>query len=248
MIGLIARSEFSNALRNPAAWLLFAAMQLVCAWQFLAQLEIFLQNQARLKTIAGAPGATDLVVAPTLANAALVLLLIVPLLTMRAIAEERSLRSFVLLRAAPIGNLQIVLGKFLGCALIAAVPVALVALMPVALLAGGAIDPGQYLAGVLGLLLTALLFIAAGLFVSTLTRNPALAAGGAMLLLLMIWLLDWGGAGGGEDNLLAHLSVARHFEPLLRGVLDSADLAYFAVAIGLFLALAVWRLATARGL
>jgi ABC-2 type transport system permease protein len=247
MIGLIAKRELQAALRTPAAWLLFGAVQFVCAWQFLAQVELYQRNQARLRTLQDAPGLTDLVVAPAFAAIAFVMLLFVPLLTMRALCEERANGEWLVLRAAPVKIADIVLGKFLGCVALTLVPLACAALMPLSLYAGGSIDAGQYLSGALGLALVTVLFIAVGLAISALTVHPPVAAGGAILALLMLWLVDWQRADPEAGSVLPYLSAARHFERLLRGILDTTDIAYFLLATVLFLLLTGWRLAVARG-
>ena len=86
-------------------------------------------------------------------------------------------------------------------------------------------------------------FVAVGLFASTLTRQPAVAAFASFGILLMLWLLSLAGGGSGAgDNLLAWLSLMSHFEPLRNGLVDSRDLAFFVVFTTLFLALSVRRL------
>ncbi|MGN2393745.1 ABC transporter permease, partial [Pelomicrobium sp. G1] len=72
------------------------------AWIFLGRMDAFLSLQHQLARFANAPGFTELVVAPTFGAAALVLLMVVPLLTMRLIAEERRQQTLPFLTAAPV--------------------------------------------------------------------------------------------------------------------------------------------------
>lgn len=246
MILAIAGRELRSLFLSPLAWTLLAVVQFVLAWMFSAQVDFFLQIQARLAGMPGAPGVTEVVVAPLFGNAAFVLLLIVPLVTMRLVSDELRNRTLSLLFSAPVSMTGIVLGKYLGVLGFLVVMLALIALMPLSLLLVGALDPGLFAAGLLGLFLLLAAFAAVGLFMSTLTAQPAIAAVAGFGALLLLWIIDWGAGAGGEDNLLAHLSMLRHYEPLLRGAVSSADIGYYLLVIAVFLALGIRRLDACR--
>lgn len=239
MIPAIAMQELRRLFLSPLAWTLLAGIQLVLAWVFLVLIEDFLNLQPRLASLENAPGVTDLVVTPSLRVAAWVLLLVVPLLTMRSISEERRQHTLTLLLSAPLAGYQIVLGKFLGLWAFLLLLVGLAGLMPLTLSVGTEIDLGKLLAGILGLSLMVGGFAAAGLCLSTLTAQPAVAAAAAFGLLLLLWIVD---LAGGTHGLLAYLSVIRHYEALLMGLFHSADVAFYALFMASFLGLAIWRL------
>ena len=73
------------------------------------------------------------------------------------------------------------------------------------------------------------------------TKGGVGYAVGGFGLLLLFWLLDWSGAGA-EGGALAYLSLQNHYEPFLRGVFDTRDVAYLLLFIITFLALTVRRL------
>jgi ABC-2 type transport system permease protein len=189
-------------------------------------------------------GVTEVVVAPLLSNAAIVLLLVVPLLTMRLISEERRAQTLSLLFSAPVSMTEIILGKYLAVLGFFLVMLALILVMPLALLVGGTLDFGTVASGFLGLALLLASFGALGLFMSTLTVQPAIAAISAFGALLLLWVLDWAGNTGRPDvsGVFAYLSLLRHYEPMLKGVFDSSDLAYYVLFILTFLVLSVRRL------
>lgn len=114
MIATIIRKELHMLFISPLAWLLLALVQLVLAWVFLVRLDAFLEIQPQLLQIANPPGVTEIIVTPVFAVAAIVLLMITPLLSMRLIAEERRNHTLTLLISAPVSMMDIVLGKFLG--------------------------------------------------------------------------------------------------------------------------------------
>jgi len=247
MIGIVAWREFKALFLSPLAWAILGVVQLILGYLFLSQLETYLLLQPRLAGLDSAPGVTDLVVAPLLGNAAVVVLLVAPLITMRLVAEERRNRTLSLLFSAPLSMSEIVLGKYLGILLFLGVMVVMIALMPLSLLLGGDLDTGKLLSGLLGLALLLAGFAAIGLFISTLTEQPVVAAISTFGALLGLWIVDWAGAGGeAADALLRYLSALRHYEPMLQGLVRSEDIVYFALLIATFLVLSIRRLDAQR--
>ncbi len=241
MIFTLAGRELRSMFLSPLAWAILAVVQLVLGFMFLSQVDTFLQWQAQIAMLDNAPGITEVVVAPLLGNAAIVLLLVVPLLTMRLISEERRNQTLPLLFSAPISMSEIVLGKYLGLLSFLLIMVLLIALMPLSLLLGGNIDIGMLAAGLLGLTLMLASFSAIGLYISSLTSHPTVAAITTFGALLLLWILNWA-SNSDPDGVLAYLSMLRHLQPLLRGAFNSADIAYFLLFIFCFLVLAVRRL------
>ncbi len=235
-VRVIAGRELRSLFLSPLAWTILGVVQFVLAWLYLSQVDFFLQFQPRLAALAQAPGVTQLVVAPLYGNVALVLLLVVPLLTMRLISDERRNGTLSLLLSAPLSMTEIVLGKYLGLMAFLLLMASLIALMPLALLAGTPLDWGLLAAIQLGVVLLLGSFAALGLFMSTLTAYPAVAAVASFGALLFLWLLDWAGEQG---SLLGQLSLMRHYQALLQGVFDSADVIYYLLFIVTFLVLSI---------
>jgi len=133
VIFTIALRELKTLFISPLAWAMLAVVQVILAFMFLAHIEEYLLLQPQLLTIDNAPGVTDLVVGRLFGSAAIVLLLAVPLLTMRLISDERRNRTLSLLFSAPISMTEIVLGKFLGCVSFLGLLLLLITLMPLSL-------------------------------------------------------------------------------------------------------------------
>lgn len=240
MIRTLAAKELRSLFVSPLACVLLALLQIVTAWIFLMRLDAFMELQPRLAQLANAPGATELIVAPTFSAAAMVLMMAVPLLSMRLIAEERRNRTMSFLISAPVSMTQIVLGKFVGLYVFLTIPVVLVAVMGSSLAFGTQIDVGLLGANALGLALLLATFTAVGLFASSVTRQPVVAAVLALGLLLGSWLVSLAGADPGSPLQL--LSVTRRFESFNAGMIDSGDVVWHILAIVVFLALAIRRL------
>jgi ABC-2 type transport system permease protein len=243
MIFTIAARELRSLFLSPLAWAVLAVVQFILAYLFLSQVDTYLVWQPRLAAIEGAPGVSDIVIAPLLADAAIVLLLVTPLMTMRVLSEERRNCTLSLLFSAPVSMTEIIIGKYLGVLAFFLILLGLLALMPLALLAGTDIDLGKLAAGLLGLTLLLAAFTAIGLFMSALTEQPTIAAISTFGLLLLLWIIDWAGNSDGQaSGLFAYLSMLRHYQTLLKGLFHSTDVVYYLLIIFLFLGFSIRRL------
>ncbi len=248
MIGHIAARELRSLFLSPLAWSILAVVQFILAFLFLGQLDEYLRLQPQLALLEAPPGLTEIIVAPLFGTATIILLLVVPLVTMRLVSEERRNRTLPLLLSAPVSMTEIVLGKYLGVLGFLGIMLALITAMPASLLAAGELDRGLFAAIVLGVALMLAAFAAAGLFISTLTAQPTVAAVGTFGLLLLLWIIDWAGgaAAPGSGQLFGYLSLQRHYEALLRGLFDSSDIIYYLLFIATFLVLSIRRLDAER--
>lgn len=245
----IARHELSRLFVSPLAWTLLGLTQLLTGVLFALSLSDISLNPQRLGDY---DGVSELVGAGLFRFATLVLLLVVPLLTMRLFAEERKNGSLELLLAAPVPLTGVVIGKFMGVMGYLTLMLILIAAMPLSLLAYTPLDIGLLASGLIGLWLIMAAFTAIGLFISALTREPTLAAVITLGALLLLWLLyavstmNWQPVILGHTVALAEparaLSLIGHHDALLRGIFSSADLLYFVIFSACFLALTVIQL------
>jgi len=172
------------------------------------------------------------------------MMLVTPLLTMRLISEERRNKSLALLLSAPVSMTEIIIGKYIGMLGFAAIMIIMMTLMPLSLYFAGTIDGGLLFAIVLGISLLLAAFISIGLYMSSLTAQPTIAAMSTFGVLLMLWVIDWAGGKTSEatSGLLEYLSMLRHFEAFTKGVFNSSDFIYYVLFISLFLILSIRRL------
>ncbi|MCB1858921.1 MAG: ABC transporter permease subunit [Gammaproteobacteria bacterium] len=240
-MGAIFIKELRCMLLSPLAWSLLAVLQLLLAWLFLVQLEQYLEIQPRIAVLENAPGVTQLVVIPLLDSAAVIAMLLIPLLSMGLLSREYQSGTIHLLLSAPVGAGQIILAKYLALLIVAAIMLILIAAMPLSLLLGTGLDLGTLLAGLLALALSLAAFAALGLCISGLTPQPAVAAIISYGALLLLWLINLAGSGG-ENSLLEMLSLSHHFRRMLTGLVTSEDIAYFVLLVLVCLSLAIHRL------
>ena len=173
----------------------------------------------------------DLVFRPTFYSTAIILLLVLPILTMRSFAEERKLKTFELLMTSPVGINHIVAGKFVGVLLIYLGMLTLTGVVPVVLAMFNSFDWAPVFTGYLGLLLMGALFLAVGIFASSVTENQIIAAFLSFGMLLSVWLMGAMGSILGDTivgNTISYLSFIEHYDRLVRGLIDTKDLVYYA--------------------
>lgn len=243
MILTIAKREISTLFLSPLAWVILAVIQVLLAYMFLAQLDNFFLLQPQLLQLDNVPGVTDIVIAPLFSLAAIILLMIMPLITMRSIAEEKRNKTLTLLISSPISMTEIVLGKFLGLFFFVLILVSLLMLMPLSLFVGTAIDVGKLLSIYISMLLLLSSFASIGLYLSSLTENQTIAAVGTFGALLMLWIIDWvGEALPDNQSIVSYLSLLQHHQSMLEGVFDTADVAYYLIFITVFLVLTIRQL------
>ncbi|MDO9470528.1 MAG: ABC transporter permease subunit [Nitrosomonas sp.] len=240
MIVTIIRKELSMLFISPLAWILLALIQLILTWVFLVRLDAFLEIQSQLMQIANPPGITEIIISPVFAMAAIILLMVTPLLSMRLLAEERRNHTLTLLISAPVSMTDIVIGKFLGLMVFFLVVITLIVALSISLRLGGALDFGLLLSNTLGLLLLTACFSALGLYISSLTAQPVIAAIGALGVLLGLWMINL--AANETGGWIQHFSLLQHFEQFNQGLIDTLSIAYFILFIVTFLVLTIRRL------
>jgi ABC-2 type transport system permease protein len=166
------------------------------------------------------------------------LLLIAPLLTMRLLSEERSQRSAELLLTAPIGTMQIVLGKFFASLTVLLVMVLLSLGLPATFIAFTGASWLPVGAGVVATLLLGSVLLAVGMMASSLTESQFVAAVLGVAFNLFVFML-----GTRVTKLpligssLDQFSMITNMENLVRGVVDTSALLYFLTTAALFLIL-----------
>ncbi len=240
----IAARDLRSYFTSPIAYVVLTGFLVLGGWFFFNLLSNFNQLLMaymgyQMPELLDSLNLNELVVAPLLHNLAVVLVILVPMITMRTFAEEKRSGTYELLMTSPIHVGEIVAGKFLGAFVFILLMVLLTAIYPVILLWYGDPEVGVILSGLLGLLLLGSSFVAVGLFTSSLTDNQIVAAVSCLVTLLFLYIIAWPAqsAGEGLGGLLRYLSLTEHYGELVKGVIDTRDLVYFlsVIALALFL-------------
>ena len=171
-------------------------------------------------------------------------ILLVPVVTMRAFAEERRTDTLELLLTAPVREVWIVLAKFLAALLLVLALYAAAAAYALVLGRYGEPDWGPIYGGYLAVSLLACLLVAVGLYWSSLTENQVVAAAASLGTFLMLWFADSVSylLPPPLDVVAVNLSLIGHFTPLATGSVFFSDAAYYVTIALLALFLTTRRL------
>ncbi len=236
----ITALELRRLFVTPLPWVLLALTQLILGLVFV----VTLGDLQETPGLGREEGITAYVTGGVFGFAAAWLLLVVPLLGMRSLSEEYRSGTIRLTGTAPVAPWRIVMGKYLALLAPVAAITLLTAAMVASLNAGTRLDPGLLAAASLSLFLMGAIYAAVALACSSLTRQPAAAAAGALGILLLLWMFHWLGT---RDFLLAplftFLSPADHLEDGLVGLISLRGLLQPLVISGLFLCIPLLRLA-----
>lgn len=243
-IFVIAGKEIRSLFVSPIAYVVLTGFLLLGGWFFfnlLFRFSYLLTLYTSLQNFEGLQGLNlnEHVISPLLHNLTIVLVIMVPVITMRSFAEEKRNGTYELLLTSPLTVTQIVLGKFLGSLFFIFVMILLTGIYPAILLLYGNPELGILAAGYLGLLLLGTVFVSVGLLTSSLTENQIVAAVSCFVVLLLLYVLSWPSetAGAALGDVLKYLSVIEHFSDMVKGVIDTRNLVYFLslILLSLFL-------------
>jgi len=173
------------------------------------------------------------------------LLLIVPIVTMRLFAEERKAGTLELLLTAPVRESHVVLAKYLASMAVVLTMLALTGAYAAVLGILGSPEWGPIYSGYLGLALLASTLVALGLMFSALTSNQVVAAIVTIGVSFMMWTIDSLATmmPEGPERILISLSLLARFTPFATGAMYTSDLGFFVTSTLLALFLAMRALA-----
>ena len=238
----ITNKEIKTYFTSPIAYVVIAVFLVLVGfffyslvWWFNSQSIQMAQNPYYYQQI----NINQMVYSPLFHNISIILLLMLPLLTMRLFSEEKKIGTEELLYTSPLSVTQIILGKYFASLAVLALMLVLTGIYSIFTFVHGNPEVPQVLNGYLGLFLMGAAFIAVGIFFSSLTENQIVSAILTFGALLLFWILNWasGTAGGMWKDVLNYLSFFQHFDDMTRGILDTSDVFYYIsfAFLGLFL-------------
>jgi ABC-2 type transport system permease protein len=251
----IAGKELRGFFVSPIAYVVLTGFLLLGGWFFynlLARFNFILGMYSAMRNpeALAQVNLNQWVVEPLLHNLAVVLVILVPMITMRSFAEEKRAGTYELLMTSPVRTGEILAGKFLGAAAFLLIMVGLAGGFGALLWYYG--NPGPEIpvmaAGFGGLFLMALTFAAVGMCCSAFTENQIIAAVSGLVACLMLYVIGWPADTAGEPagNVLRYLSITEHFAELVKGVVDTADVGYFVFVMALALFITHWTVESLR--
>jgi ABC-2 type transport system permease protein len=171
--------------------------------------------------------ADQAVIQPLFPIAGFLLLLTVPVLTMRSFSEESRTGTLELLQAVPVRARPLVIGKWLAAWVTALLVLAPALLFALLLEWWGDPDAGPVVAGFVGLALLTGTLAALGVLMSSMTSSQPVAAMLAVFAELLLWFSHVGSESLSTGSLLAHFSLSERLRTFAGGGIDTADIGFF---------------------
>lgn len=172
----------------------------------------------------------------------MIVMLVIPIITMKSFSEERKQKTDQALLTAPISLTEMVLGKFFGAFLLYCLCNAIYVLYAVILSFYATPDWAVFLTTILGMLLMGGALIAIDLFISALTESQVIAAVVSIGIGLLIYMLDSLSNVFNVDwltNFLRNISFDAHFTNFINGIINLSSVVFFLSVIAVFLFLCV---------
>ena len=238
----IADKEVRSYFASPIAYIIIGLFALLFGFFFYVYLMAFDRQSQQMMQFGGGGGGANInqmMIRGLFQNAAVIILFVMPMITMRTYSEEKRSGTIELLLTSPVSDLQIILGKYFGALTLYATMLLVTMIYMGILFWIGEPEWRPIATGYLGLLLMGGCFLSAGLLISSLTKNQIVAGFLTFATFLMLWIINWPGEYSGPTtrDLLNYLSITQHFDDFARGVIDTKDIVYYLsfITFGLFL-------------
>jgi len=233
----IAGKELRSYFASPIAYVVIGFFALMFGFFFYSLLLYF--DRQSLQAAGQAVNVNEQFLRPVFLNATVIFLFVLPLVTMRTYSEEKRSGTIELLLTAPLTDLQIILGKFLGAMGLYAAMLAITLVHVGLLFVFGNPEWRPVVTTYLGLLLMGGCFISVGLLISSLTKNQIVAGMITFGVFLMLWVINWIASfmGPTAQQVLNYLSITDHLDDFTKGIIDTKHLVYYVsfITFGLFL-------------
>ena len=256
-VAAIAWREARTYFTSPLAYAIIGMFVLLSGIFFYAALMTFHTYCVRYGSnpyYASQLNVNDFVIRQMFGTMGIILLFMVPIITMRLLAEERRSGTAELLFTCPLTSGQVVVGKFLGSAFLLTVMLGVTLSYPLLIMSGGARpEMKPAFAGYFGLFLLGLALLAIGLLVSAMTENQIVAAVGAFGVFLILWIVNWlsesatitftemlnkvtqglwekmgfGTGGPTLGDFLSSISLIGHLDDFRKGIIDTQHVIFF---------------------
>jgi ABC-2 type transport system permease protein len=232
----VAHKELKSYFASPIAYIVLGFFALMYGFFFYSLL-LYFDRQG----MQGGPAVNvnEQLIRPVFLNATVIFLFVLPMVTMRTYAEEKRSGTMELLLTAPLTDLQIILGKFLGAMGLFVSMLALSLVHMGVVFWKGNPEVMPVVTTYLGLILMGGCFVSLGLLISSLTKNQIVAGMATFGVFLMLWVINWISSFTGPtmQAVLNYLSITDHLDDFTKGIIDTKHVVYYVsfIMFGLFL-------------
>ncbi|MEI7025616.1 ABC-2 transporter permease [Paenibacillus sp. y28] len=178
---------------------------------------------------------------PLFSNLLVVFLFVIPLLTMRLVADELRQGTDELLLTSPAKITEIIAGKYAAAVIVMLALIAGTLVYPWIMSAYGDLDQPVLWLSYLGMALLGAAMMAVGLFASTLSSHQMVSGIAGFAMLLLLWMIEWLGQSmyGKLKDYLGQFSIIGRMQNFNKGLLDLSDVLFYVLFILVFLVLSI---------
>lgn len=239
MIGTMWKKEVQSYFSSPLAYVLIGLFSLISGIMFFNLIMTYTDGvQAIPQHLAQQISFVDEVVLRLFANINFLFLIFIPLITMRLFTEERRLETLDLYWMSPVKDWQVVIAKGLAAFTMILAMLMMTLIYPLIIWGVGINDFSMLTSAYLSVLLNAGAYISLGLFCSSLTNNQIISALLSILGIMFLWMITWGGHLNSNyiiAEIFTYIGISSHFERVLRGLIGTQDIIYYASFMFLFI-------------
>ncbi len=249
MVLHVARRELLAYLQAPFTYVVAALFLFITGIFWAFSLDAYAEYTGQAAMYGADPlGPVEGILGPFANATMLMLVFVMPIITMRVLAEEQRDGVMALLLSAPISSAEIVAGKWLGLlAFFTGLLVFGLAYAPITLFLFGNPPLPPFFSALLGVWLVAALGSAVGVMASSLSGSQIIGAVVAWAVLLGMWILSFlANTDGALQPVGELLGLMGHADGFLEGLIQSNDVAWFAVWTAFFLFVAQQRVESHR--
>ena len=238
MIWTLWKKEVDSYFTSPLAFVLIGLFSLISGIIFFNLLVTYTDGiQSLPPNYTQQISFVEEVVLKFFANINFLFLIFIPLITMKLFSEEKRLETIDLYWLSPIKEWQLVLAKSLSAMTLVASLLVMTCVFPVVIWGIGIKDTHLLGSSYLAVILNACAYISLGLFCSSISGNQIIAALLSILGIMFLWMITWGGHLNSNylvAEIFTYIGITSHFERLLRGVIGTQDLIYYASFVFIF--------------
>jgi gliding motility-associated transport system permease protein len=248
----IYKRELKAYFQSPVLYVILGIFTFLMAYFILSMIiefsDMYTDQKARQSFLMESMNVTEWIIGGFFGLVNFMMLIIIPLITMRLIAEEKKNRTFEVLMASPVSDEGIIAAKYLAALTIILIMLGSCFVYPLIIEKFSEPEWPVIFTGYLGLILTSMAFLAFGLFASSITENQIIASFLSFSGLLFFYLV--GDVTSSREGLIGEISMAlsirRHGMSFSKGILDTTDIFYLVAFTVFFLFLSLEALKIRR--
>ncbi len=238
MILTLWKKEVQSYYSSPLAYVLIGLFSLISGIIFFNLLVSYTDNiQAMPQDYSQTISFIEEVVLQFFAQVNFLFLLFIPLITMKLFSEEQRQQTLDLYWLSPVREWKLVLAKGLSALTLVLSMLLITGVFPLVIWGIGIRDFNLLGTAYIAVILNASAYISLGLFCSSISGNQIIAALLAVLGIMFLWMISWGGHLNSNymiAEIFTYIGITSHFERVLRGVLGTQDMIYYASFILIF--------------